>query len=376
VKIAVNALSNTNQSGQVVLGGHMAAWLDHPQCEVQLVIVCHTDNRYAFARFESQATYIMPPPYCTGWLQRNHWARTALPGLLQKNGVDVLLNGTGMVLARCDLPQVAYAMNPWALVPGIAQGAKDRVKAALQRRGYRVAVTKGAALAGLSQYIIDAYIQNAGRAPALADVVYPGITQDILSFSAASVERLPLRIVSVSAMAPHKGVETLLEAIAVLKLQYQLFVECRLVGVWPHKWYEQAMRSKVEALGLGEQVYFVGHVPRNELLMELAQAQVFCLMSRCESFGIPAAEAQAMGTPVVTSNCCAMPEVGGNGGLYPEVNDVQGTGAALHALLTDAKLWQYKSVESRQNALRFSWPEQSLKLYSLLKTAKALRHHG
>jgi glycosyltransferase involved in cell wall biosynthesis len=376
VRIAVNALSTTSQSGQVVLGGHMAAWLDHPDCEVELVIVCHAGNRDAFTVFGKQVVCIMPPPDCTGWLQRNLWARTTLPGLLQQAGVDVVLNGTGMVLARCTIPQVAYAMNPWALVPGVAQGVVNQFKAALQRRGYKAVITSGAGLAGLSQYMIDAYTQNAGRAPVLADVIYPGLAGDIYKFNAGGVERNPLRIVSVSAMAPHKGVETLLEAIALLKQQRHLAVECRLVGGWPDISYEQAMRDLAEALGIGAQVCFVGHVHRNDLLLELAQAQVFCLMSRCESFGIPAAEAQALGTPVVTSNCCAMPEVGGEGGLYPDVDDVPGTAAALHALLTDTALWQAKSDAARLNVQRFCWQEQSLKLYALLKEAKQVTHHG
>ena len=74
-----------------------------------------------------------------------------------------------------------------------------------------------------------------------------------------------------------------------------------LVGSWPDAVYERRIRNLVSELGLGEQVHFHGFVSREELDCLYAESQVFCLMSRCESFGIPAIEAQLFGTPVVCS---------------------------------------------------------------------------
>ena len=90
-------------------------------------------------------------------------------------------------------------------------------------------------------------------------------------------------------------------------------------------------------------------------------------MSQCESFGIPSAEAQAFGTPVVTSNCCAMPEVCGEGGMYAPPGDVEQVADALQQLLTDRGLWDRTSIAARENSRRFVWDEQAGVLFSLLE---------
>ena len=58
-------------------------------------------------------------------------------------------------------------------------------------------------------------------------------------------------------------------------------------------------------------------------------------MSVCESFGIPAIEAMSFGTPVVTSDCCAMPEVCGLAAELCPVDDVSQLAQRLAAVMTD-----------------------------------------
>ena len=62
---------------------------------------------------------------------------------------------------------------------------------------------------------------------------------------------------------------------------------------------------------------------------------MFCLLSRCESFGIPAVEAQSFGTPALGTDTCAIPEVGGRGGLYSPVDDVEAAANNLIRVLRD-----------------------------------------
>jgi glycosyltransferase involved in cell wall biosynthesis len=50
-----------------------------------------------------------------------------------------------------------------------------------------------------------------------------------------------------------------------------------------------------------------------------------------------------------------MPEIGGEGGVYPEVNDPEGTAAAYYRLLTDPDFWREKSEAARRNVNRFCW---------------------
>lgn len=160
-------------------------------------------------------------------------------------------------------------------------------------------------------------------------------------------------------MAPHKGVEVLIEALGMLRRRHGCDATLVLVGAWPDSAYEQRMRHLVAELSLEPFVDFRGHVPQVELYAAYAESRVFALMSRCESFGIPAVEAQAFGTPVISSNTCAIPEVCGAGGMYPGPRDVEGTAEALAVLIEDDARWEAAAKRARENAARFHWDQCS-----------------
>ena len=104
-----------------------------------------------------------------------------------------------------------------------------------------------------------------------------------------------------------------------------------------------------------EWVEITGRVSRDELYRHYSEAKVFCLMSACESFGIPAAEAQAFGTPVVASQDCAIPEVCAGAGLFGPSGDVAWTANALTQMLSDDTVWQRSSQTAIDNARVLRW---------------------
>jgi glycosyltransferase involved in cell wall biosynthesis len=102
-------------------------------------------------------------------------------------------------------------------------------------------------------------------------------------------------------------------------------------------------------------VTVTGKVSREELYRHYAEAHVFCLMSQCESFGIPAVEAQAFATPVVGSSTCAMPEVCGEGGVFGEPGQPAQTAELLGEILENPPTWRALSDRARRNAARYRW---------------------
>jgi len=249
-------------------------------------------------------------------------------------------------------------MNPWALVPGIHFRMSEKIKAALQRRAYRQAMRVADTMLFLSEYMRQAYRKNAGFNEKVSEVVYTGIDDEIYTLAESlrtSVRKKPLQIVSVSVMAPHKGIETVVQALSLLHRSFGIHASLLLVGGWPDPVYEQGIRALVRELGLEGAVTFKGHVSREELYRLYAESSLFCLMSRCESFGIPAVEAQAFGTPVVSSNCCAIPEVCGAGGIYPAPDDTSEVAACIARLLTDNVAWEKLSRAAVENAARYRW---------------------
>ncbi len=91
-----------------------------------------------------------------------------------------------------------------------------------------------------------------------------------------------------------------------------------------------------------------------ELASVVAGAQVFCLPSLMEGFGLPALEAMACGVPVVVSNLGSLPEVVGDAGVVCET-DADHLEAALYALLTDSERMAQLSRDGLARSLRFTW---------------------
>ncbi|MEN6497670.1 MAG: glycosyltransferase, partial [Thermoguttaceae bacterium] len=358
MRVLVDALSVRSFSGQHVLLGHLRQLAEWTRGSHTFLLL-HDAAQTGWVEQVPDAMVRLPVPRSlTSWSHRLLWQSVVLPRRLKEWAVDLVFTTSGILLPRCRLPQVCYAPNPWCLVTGVHQGRGERYKAALQRRGYRTAVHHAAMMCYISRHLRDLYRANAGGAVERAcEVAYCGIDDNVFQtamHASETVVRQPDLIVSVSAMAPWKGAETLVEALALLH-RSGCRAKLRLVGPWPDARYERLVRQRVKSLGLNDFVCITGQVSKAELCRHYAEARVYCLMSHCESFGIPAVEAQAFGTPVVGSTACAMPEVCGAGGVFCPPDDARQAAALLRQFLEDPSAWETYSHRARENAARYRW---------------------
>jgi glycosyltransferase involved in cell wall biosynthesis len=112
---------------------------------------------------------------------------------------------------------------------------------------------------------------------------------------------------------PNKGLEFLLEAMALLPLDVGL----RVLDYFPAF---TALEKTLRALHLMGRVRFTGKVSSDELARAYRDAAAVIVPSVFEGFGLPAIEALAAGTPVVAARAGALPEVisdAGAGRLVP-----------------------------------------------------------
>ncbi len=353
MNVLVNALSVTNLSGRHVLMGHLRQLAQWTQGAHRFLILHHAANADTCEDLGPHVTWLSCPAYTRTWLPRLAWERACIPHLIKKHRMELFFTPAGIGVPGLAIPQVVFCQNPWALVD-LPRTLGQSVKAALQRHAYRQTVHYADMMVFNSHYMLKAYTQNAGREPRIARVAYQALAESTVA-AATIVDRNPYQVVSVSAMAPHKGAEITVQAIAEVRRLTGLPVTLEMAGPWPDEAYRRRIEDLVVTLDLGDAVMLRGKVSRETLHQLYAESTVFCLMSRCESFGIPAIEAQAFGTPVVSSNCCAIPEVCGPGGLYPHPDDVSATAQALVSLLTERVTWEHYSAMARDNAARYRW---------------------
>ena len=363
MRILVNALSVTNLSGRHVLLGHLRRLAKWTAGKHEFVVLHHDSNRDLVRDLGKNVLWMECPNRTAEWKARGAWELCQLPKIVRWTNSDAVFNPAGTVFVGLDVPQISFAQNPWCLADIPRKGWTNRFKARLQQIAYRHAMKKASVMVFNSRYMRNAYRKNAGCKESRSYVIYQGVDDDTFQAARAmrrSIKRRRGQVVSVSAMAPHKGVETVVEAIRIVRTDFGFPASLALVGGWPDVEYERAIRFQVAMAGLEDAVEFRGHVRRRDLYCSYAESKVFCLMSRCESFGIPAVEAQAFGTPVITSNCCAMPEIGGAGGVYPLPGDAREVAAQMFRLLSDDDAWTELSELALANARRFRWDRCSM----------------
>lgn len=101
-----------------------------------------------------------------------------------------------------------------------------------------------------------------------------------------------------------------------------------------------ALEARVADLGLPDRVRFLGVLAHAEIAPLLADLDMFAMPSRREAWGVAAAEASAVGLPVVASRVGGVPEivVDGETGLLVPAEDPDALAAALDKLLADPEM--------------------------------------
>ncbi len=204
------------------------------------------------------------------------------------------------------------------------------------------------------------------------DLMYNGIDTDVFR-PLAGIEKRPQQLITTaSADQPLKGLRYLLEAIALLKPNYP-DLKLTVIGKL-HAGGETEKR--LQSLKLMNSVEFVSGISTEHLVEHYNRASIAVSPSLYEGFGLPAGEAMACETPVISSDGGALPEVVGEAGLVvPAANDLA-LAEAIKDLLdhpekrkTLARLGRQRIVEN------FSWAVKAQRLShyynDILKSPKA-----
>lgn len=107
------------------------------------------------------------------------------------------------------------------------------------------------------------------------------------------------------------------------------------------------------------------YLPRRLLMLLVRGARAVLFPSLYEGFGLPAVEAMALGTPVLTSNTSCLPEITGAAALQVNPYDVSAIEAGLTRLDRDEALRADLSKAGRVQAERFSATEYASRLSRL-----------
>jgi glycosyltransferase involved in cell wall biosynthesis len=159
-------------------------------------------------------------------------------------------------------------------------------------------------------------------------VIYDGV-DDSVFHRPPDVQSQKNRLLTVnSGDTPLKGLKFLLEAVAELRKTRN--IELTIVGKPLQNGYTEGL---LESLGISDCVAYTGQIDTSELVRQYSMATMLVVPSVYEGFGLPAAEAMACGTPVVSTTAGALPEVVGDAGILVPPANTKALIEAITALL-------------------------------------------
>jgi glycosyltransferase involved in cell wall biosynthesis len=170
----------------------------------------------------------------------------------------------------------------------------------------------------------------------------------------------------------HKNLVRLIEAYAAVRTTNPE-LSCKLVLAGSLQEDSNEVKAAAERSPAHDDIVFAGYVERGDLPAVMAGATALALVSLWESFGMPALEAMATGTPVIASNCGALPEICGDAAILVDPCDVRAIKDGLEVILTNEVCRDSLRQKGLARASQFSWEKTAQETLDVIEAARDAR---
>ncbi len=246
-----------------------------------------------------------------------------------------------------------------------------------KKKGYNLAFSKAvkssSSIICPSEFIKNQLILEWNVSPEKIHVTYEGVDDTFTSFSKHSQDirfseiRKKIKIDNdylfyVGNAHPHKNLSSLIEAFEEFNRK---FSDYKLILAGKTNFFWEKIKEEIKQKQI-KNVNVIGYIDDLSLASLLSHAKAFIFPSLEEGFGIPILESFAMNCPVVCSKKGALEEIGKDGCLYFNPNDISDMQLKLELICKDDDL-RKKFISNGSKRLKsfsfYKMAKQTLKIY-------------
>jgi len=138
--------------------------------------------------------------------------------------------------------------------------------------------------------------------------------------------------------------------------------------------YLKNVLTKINSKDLEKYILSLNYIANEELLYLYNLASLFLYPSLYESFGIPILESMACGTPVITSNTSAMPEISGGASILVDPYNIDQLANQIESFFSSSYDADSVITQGLKRVEDFSWDNTAQKVLKLYKSMPTNHH--
>jgi glycosyltransferase involved in cell wall biosynthesis len=331
------------------------------------IFIINSKLEVSHINFPPNSEFIITSVRRDSWFLRDIWMQFILPKKLQHMGVHLFhqpdyfipIRPVQFVLVTSFLDEIAFTPIDDRII-----FSRLRVKY-LIRQGSKNAD----AIITISDYVKRQLLNHLDIKPEKITTVWCNITQKYFScynkeIAISCRQKLNFDddfILYFGGFIKRKNVELLLDA-------YKIILKKRNIRLVMAGRINKRITRKIENLGIKEMVKDFGFAEVEELKVLLDKCKIFVFPSSMEGFGLPVAEALAVGAPVVCSNNGSLPEIGGDAVNYFDGTKPSKLADAIFEVLNNSTLRETLKAKGPKRAQMFT------SKYSVAKLSKLYNH--
>jgi glycosyltransferase involved in cell wall biosynthesis len=289
-----------------------------------------------------------------------YWDQSRLPLFLKKEHIDLFFSPYPKAPVFCPCKKVVTIHDVTPFLHSFPREKENAVKASAKKLLACSTAKSCDAIVTVSEHSRQDIIRLFGIDGRKIRVVYNAAADSFSPVRDEAALRLVREkyaiernyILNVGNFLPHKNVEGLIKAYAMLSAElrraYQLVIVARkdrnFSGI-----SALCKESKIE-----DRVVFIDFADDNDLARLYSSASIFVCPSFYEGFGLPVLEAMACGAPVLASRAASLPEVAGDGARLFDPRDCREVSFTMAEVLASTALREELARRGLERARNFS----------------------